>query len=258
MKGKVAIITGSTSGIGLGIAKRFASNGVNLVINGFGEQAAIEEVRSSLEKEYGVKVKYSGANVTKLNEVEELFTLAEEMGGVDILVNNAGIQFVSPIDEFPVDKWEAIIQTNLISAFYTTRSAVPVMKEKGWGRIINIASAHGLVASPFKSAYVAAKHGIIGLTKTVALEVAEKNITVNSICPGYVKTPLVLGQVAATAKARNITEDEVIKNVMLGPQYTKRFVTIEEVAGIAAFLCSEDAASITGSAISVDGGWTAH
>ncbi|MCC2646288.1 MAG: bdhA1 [Rickettsiaceae bacterium] len=258
MKGKVAIITGSTSGIGLGVARKFASLGMNIVINGFGDAAQIEETRLAIEKEFKVKVKYSSADVTKINHIEELFILAKKMGGVDILINNAGIQFVSPIDEFPIEKWEAIIQTNLLSAFYTTRSAIPVMKQKGWGRIINIASAHGLVASPFKSAYVAAKHGIIGLTKSVALEVAEKNITVNSICPGYVKTPLVLGQVTATAKARNITEEEVIKNVMLGPQYTKRFVTIEEVAAIAAFLCSNDAASITGSSIAVDGGWTAH
>jgi 3-hydroxybutyrate dehydrogenase len=258
MKGKVAIITGSTSGIGLGVAKKFASLGMNLVINGFGDAAEIDKTRSSIEKEFKVKVKYSSADVTKINQIEELFSLAKKIGGVDVLVNNAGIQFVSPIDEFPIEKWEAIIQTNLLSAFYTTKSAIPVMKQKGWGRIINIASAHGLVASPFKSAYVAAKHGIIGLTKSVALEVAEKHITVNSICPGYVKTPLVLGQVAATAKARNITEEEVIKNVMLGPQYTKRFVTIEEVAAIAAFLCSDGASSITGSAISVDGCWTAH
>jgi 3-hydroxybutyrate dehydrogenase len=255
---KLALITGSTSGIGLGIARKFASLGMNLVINGFGDKAQVEEIRLSLEKEFNVEVKYSAVDVTKLGQIQEMFALAQEMGGVDILVNNAGIQFVSPVDEFPEDKWEAIIQTNLISTFYTTKLAIPIMKQKGWGRIINIASAHGLVASPFKSAYVAAKHGVVGFTKSVALEVAEKNITVNSICPGYVKTPLVLGQVAATAKARNITEDEVIKNVMLGPQYTKRFVLIEEVAAMAAFLSSNDAGSITGSALSIDGGWTAH
>ncbi len=258
MRDKVAIITGSTSGIGLGIARRFASLGANLIINGFGEQAQIQEIITSLESEFKVKVKYSSADVTKPEQIEEMFLLANEMGHVDILVNNAGIQFVSPIDEFPADKWEAIIKTNLLSAFYTTKLAIIQMKAKGWGRIINIASAHGLVGSPFKSAYVAAKHGVVGMTKSVALEVAEQNITVNSICPGYVKTPLVLGQVAATAKARNITEEEVIKNVMLGPQYTKKFVLVEEVAGVAAFLCSPDANSITGTVISVDGGWTAH
>lgn len=257
LTGKTAVITGSTSGIGLGIAKGFAEQGANIVINGFGDKDDIEQERKFIEA-MGVKCIYHGADMTKPSEIEDLIKTAEkEMGGVDILVNNAGIQFVSPVEEFPDNKWEAIIAINLSSAFYTTKHAIPLMKKKGWGRVINICSAHGLVASPFKSAYVAAKHGIMGFTKSTALEVAEDNITVTAICPGYVKTPLVDGQIADTAKARGISEEDVVNNVLLKAQHTKKFVSVEDVAAIAVFLCSDAAANITGVPISVDGGWTA-
>lgn len=257
-KGKTAVVTGSTSGIGLGIAKALAGAGMNIVMNGFGDPDEIEAHRAEIEALGGGCI-YHGADMSKPEQIEDLISTAQShFGSVDVLVNNAGIQFVSPVDEFPPEKWEAIISINLSSAFYATRAAVPFMKTQGWGRIINVASAHGLVASPFKSAYVAAKHGIMGFTKSVALELAEQNITVNAICPGYVKTPLVEGQIADTAKSRGITEEEVVNDVMLKAQATKKFVTIEQVAGIALFLCSDTAENITGTDVTVDGGWTAQ
>jgi 3-hydroxybutyrate dehydrogenase len=259
LKGKNAVVTGSTSGIGLAYAKAFAKEGANVMINGLGDADEIEKTRASLEAEFGVKALYSSANMLKPDEIAEMIATAEkELGSVDILVNNAGIQFVSPIDEFPAEKWDAIIGINLTSAFHTIKAALPGMKEKGWGRIINTASAHALVASPYKSAYVAAKHGIAGLTKTVALEAAEKGITVNAIAPGYVWTPLVEAQIADTAKSRGITEEEVKENVLLAAQPTKEFVTVEQVAAMAVFLCSDAASSMTGTILPIDGGWTAH
>jgi 3-hydroxybutyrate dehydrogenase len=232
---------------------------MNIVLNGFGDTTAIEEIRSNMSKEFGVEVRYSGADMSKVEEIENMIKTAEsEFGAIDVLVNNAGIQHVSPVEDFPVDKWNAIIAINLSASFHTIRMALPKMKEKGWGRIINIASAHALVASPYKSAYVAAKHGIAGLTKTVALETATFGITMNAICPGYVWTPLVEKQVPDTAKARGITEEEVINNVMLHSQPTKKFVTIDQVAALASYLASDDAASITGSMVSIDGGWSAQ
>lgn len=258
LKGKTALITGSTSGIGLGIAKCMARAGLNVVLNGFGDTDKIEAARTAIEEECNLTALYHGADMTKPDEIEDLFATAKDkLGGVDILVNNAGIQHVSPIDEFPPEKWDAIIAINLSSAFHTTRLALPGMKDKGWGRVINIASAHGLVASPYKSAYVAAKHGVVGMTKSVALEVAEQNITVNAICPGYVKTPLVEGQIADTAKARGITEEEVVNDVLLKAQWTKKFVSIEQVSDLALFLCSDSAQNITGTTQAIDGGWTA-
>ncbi len=257
IKGKTVIVTGSTSGIGLGIAFAFAEQGANIVINGFGDAAEIEKECKALESK-GIKCIYNPADMTKTTEIELMINEAHDtFGSVDILVNNAGIQFVSPVEDFPVEKWDAIIAINMTSSFHTMRNVVPLMKKQGWGRIINIASAHGLVASPYKSAYVTAKHGIMGLTKSVALEVAENNITVNSICPGYVKTPLVEGQIADTAKARKMTEEQVVNDVLLKAQWTKKFVGIDEVAGIALFLCSDAAQNITGTHVSVDGGWTA-
>jgi len=257
LSGKTAIITGSTSGIGYGIAEIMAKSGVNVVINGFGDAEDIENKRSELEK-HGVQALYHGADMTKPEEIADMVAQGEKtFGQIDILVNNAGIQHVQGIDEFPEEKWNAIININMNAAFHTIKAALPGMKKNGWGRIINIASAHGLVASPFKSAYVTAKHGIMGMTKTVALEVAQQNITCNAICPGYVKTPLVENQIADTAKARGISEEEVVNNVMLAAQWTKKFVTIEQVAGIALFLCSDTAENITGTHISVDGGWVA-
>ena len=259
LKGKNALVTGSTSGIGLGIAEGLAAQGVNLVLNGFGDAKEIETLRAGLAAKFGVKVLYDGADMSKADQIEAMMHKAEkDLGGIDILVNNAGIQHVAPVDEFPVNKWDAIIAINMSSTFHTTRCALAYMKKQGWGRIINIASAHALVASPFKSAYVTAKHGVMGFTKTVALEVAEKGITVNAICPGYVLTPLVEKQIPDTAKARGITEEQVKRDVLLAAQPTKRFVTVEELAGTTIFLCSDAAASITGTNISVEGGWTAH
>ena len=259
IKGKTAVVTGSTSGIGLGIAEGFAKEGVNLVLNGFGDAAEIETIRSGLASKFGIKVTYDGADMSKPEQIEAMMKkAAADFGGVDILVNNAGIQHVCPVEDFPTAKWDAIIAINLSSAFHTTKMAVPYMKSKGWGRIINVASAHAMVASPFKSAYVASKHGIMGFTKTVALEVAEKGVTCNAICPGYVLTPLVEKQIPDTAKARGMTIEQVKKDVLLAAQPTKQFVTTEQVAGTAIFLCSDSAASITGTNIMVEGGWTAH
>jgi len=256
---KTALITGSTSGIGLGIAEKLASEGANIILNGFGDTDVIAKQRIDLEEKYGVQVRYQGADLSKPEQIEQMMqAVLAEFGAVDILVNNAGIQYVAPIEEFPVDKFDAIIAINMAASWHTVRLAIPAMKAKGWGRIINIASAHALVASRFKSAYVMAKHGIAGLTKTVALEVAESGITMNAICPGYVWTPLVEKQIPDTAKARGITEAQVISDVMLSAQPTKKFVTIEQVAALASFLASDAAASITGSLQSIDGGWTAQ
>lgn len=259
LKGKNAVVTGSTSGIGLSIARAFAGQGANVAINGLGDAEANETIRASIESDFGVKALFSSANMLKPDEIVAMIKEAETvLGSVDILVNNAGIQYVSPIDEFPQEKWDAIIAINLTAAFHSTRAAVPGMRKRGWGRIINTASAHALVASPYKSAYVAAKHGIAGLTKTVALEVAEQGITVNAIAPGYVWTPLVEKQLADTARTRGITEQQVKEDVMLKAQPTKEFVTVEQVAALAVFLCSEGAASITGTILPVDGGWVAQ
>ncbi|MBD8892057.1 3-hydroxybutyrate dehydrogenase [Roseibium litorale] len=256
---KTAVITGSTSGIGLAYARALAEQGANIVINGLGDADEIEKTRAAIESDFGVRCAYSAANMMKPEEIATMIGNAEnEFGSVDVLVNNAGIQHVAPVDEFPVEKWDAIIAINLSSAFHTIRAALPGMKQRGWGRIINTASAHALVASPYKAAYVSAKHGIAGLTKTVALEVAEKGITVNAICPGYVWTPLVEKQIPDTAKSRGISEEEVKRDVILSAQPTKKFVTVEQVAALAVFLCSDAAASITGSLQSIDGGWTAQ
>lgn len=258
LSGKTAIVTGSTSGIGLGLAKGFAKAGANVVLNGFGDPKEIKNTCAELNAVGVGDVIFDGANMTMPDEIEALVTNAESrFGSVDILVNNAGIQTVAPIEEFPQDRWNMIIDINMNSAFHTARAAVPGMKKKGWGRIINIASAHGLVASPFKSAYVTAKHGVVGMTKTIALEVAENGITCNAICPGYVLTPLVESQISDTAKARLMTEDQVKRDVLLAAQWTKKFVTVEQLAGVALFLCTDVADNITGVALPVDGGWTA-
>jgi 3-hydroxybutyrate dehydrogenase len=254
-----ALVTGSTSGIGLAIARALAKEGADVVINGFGDKTAIEGERVGIEKEFGVKAFYNPTDMAKRAEIEAMIADARaKMGSLDILVNNAGIQYVSPIEEFPPEKWDAIIAVNLSSAFHAIRAAVPGMKAQKWGRIINTASAHSLVASPFKSAYVAAKHGLAGLTKTAALEFATFGVTVNCISPGYVWTPLVENQIPDTMKARNMTRDEVIHEVMLVAQPTKEFVTVEQVASLAVYLCSDAAAGITGANLSIDGGWTAQ
>ncbi|KQO61081.1 MULTISPECIES: 3-hydroxybutyrate dehydrogenase [unclassified Methylobacterium] len=256
---KTAIVTGSTSGIGLAYARAFAKEGANVVINGFGKPEDIEKERAGIETDFGVKAAYSPADLTKPGEIEGLIRLGEDtFGSVDVLVNNAGVQFVSPIEDFPPEKWEQIIALNLSSAFYTMRYAIPGMKARGWGRIINTASAHSLVASPFKSAYVSAKHGIAGLTKTAALELATHGITVNCISPGYVWTPLVEAQIPDTMKARGMTKEQVMNDVLLAAQPTKQFVTVEQVAALAVFLCSDGASQITGANIPMDGGWTAQ
>lgn len=259
LKNKTALITGSTSGIGLGIAKDLASKGCNIVLNGFGDQSEIDDIIEALKETHGIDVLYSNADMSKPAAIKEMCNEAlEAFGTIDILVNNAGIQHVSSIEDFPDEKWDAILAINLSSAFHTIKHLLPAMKKKGWGRIINIASAHGLVASPYKTAYVAAKHGITGLTKSVALETAEDNITCNAICPGYVLTPLVEGQIGDQAKAHNMSEDDVVEKVILAPQPTKKFVQIEDVAAFASFLCSDAAQGITGANHSIDGGWTAR
>jgi len=258
LKGKTALITGSTSGIGLGYARALAAEGVNITLNGFGDAGAIEQIRTGLEKEFGVRAFYSPADMTKPDEIADMVHKTEQtFGSLDILINNAGIQHVAPIEEFPIEKWNQIIAINLSSAFHAIRAAVPGMKARKWGRIISTASAHSLVASPFKVAYVSAKHGIAGLTKTVALELATFGITVNCISPGYVWTPLVEKQIPDTMKARNMTAEQVKRDVLLAAQPTKEFVTVEEVAALAVYLCSDAAKAITGANLSIDGGWTA-
>jgi len=259
LDGKAAVVTGSTSGIGLAIARGLAGAGANVVLNGFGDAAEIEKTRAGIEKDFKVKALYDGADMTKPAEIAAMIKTAEKaFGAVDILVPNAGIQHVSPIEEFPIDKWDAIIAINLSSAFHAIRAAVPGMKAKKWGRIVCTASAHSLVASPFKAAYVTAKHGLTGLTKTVALEVATFGITINCISPGYVWTPLVERQIPDTMKARHLTKEQVINDVLLAAQPTKQFVTPEQVASLALYLCSDAAAQITGANLSIDGGWTAQ
>jgi 3-hydroxybutyrate dehydrogenase len=258
LKDRTAAITGSTSGIGLAYARALAAEGANLVINGIMAPADAEKLRTDLETEFGVKVLFSPADMSKPAEIAGFIGAGEKaFGAIDILINNAGIQYVAPVDEFPLEKWDQIIAINLSSSFHTIRAALPKMKAKGWGRIINTASAHALVASPFKSAYVAAKHGIAGLTKTVALEVATKGVTVNAIAPGYVWTPLVEKQIPDTMKVRGLTREQVVNDVMLSGQPTKQFVTVDEVAALAVFLCTDAAKSITGATLPVDGGWTA-
>ena len=256
---KTALVTGSTSGIGLGIATALAAGGANVILNGFGDPNEIEKLRAKLAADHAVEVRFEAADLSQQDAIEQMMGNAiEQFGAVDILVNNAGIQFVAPIDEFPVAKWNAILALNLTASFHTIRLALPAMKANKWGRIVNIASAHALVASPYKSAYVAAKHGIAGLTKTVALEVATHGITMNAVCPGYVWTPLVEKQIPDTAKARGLTEAQVIDDVLLHAQPTKKFVQVPEVAALTAFLASDAAASITGAVIPIDGGWTAQ
>src|SRR5580704_11934573 len=259
LTGKTAVVTGSTSGIGLAYARAFAGAGANIVINGMGAPADIERERAAIETDFKVKAIHSPADMTKPAEIADMIALGEKtFGSVDVLVNNAGIQFVAPIEEFPVDKWDAIIAINLSAAFHAIRAAVPGMKARKWGRIVNTASAHSKVASPFKSAYVTAKHGLNGLTKTVALEVATFGVTANCISPGYVWTPLVEKQIPDTAKARGMTEEQVKRDVLLAAQPTKEFVTVDEVADLAVYLASDSAKSITGANISIDGGWTAE
>lgn len=257
--GKVVLVTGSTSGIGMGIARAFAAEGADVMLNGLGEAQAIEAVRAGVERDFGVKALFHGADMTKPAQIEELVRTAEsKLGAVDILVNNAGIQHVAPVDEFPPERWDAILAINLSSAFHATRAALPGMKKRGWGRVINVASIHGLVASPYKSAYVAAKHGVVGLTKAVALEVAEQGITVNAICPGYVWTSIVEKQLDDQIRVHGLPKEKVIADVMLAPQPTKKFITIEEVAGVALYLASAAAGQVNGTTIAIDGGWTAR
>ncbi|MCB5197444.1 3-hydroxybutyrate dehydrogenase [Deefgea salmonis] len=259
LQDKVALITGSTSGIGLGIARALAQQGATIILNGLGDPAQIEIIRANLAAEFATPVHFIAADLSKTAAVEDLMQQIDaQCARLDILVNNAGMQFVSPIEDFPPEKYDLIIALNLSAAFHTIRLAVPGMKARGWGRIINIASAHALVASPFKSAYVASKHAVLGLTKTVALELAEHGITANAICPGYVMTPLVQQQIPDTAKARGISEAAVIRDVLLAAQPTKRFVEVDELGALASFLCSDGARSVTGAALPVDGGWTAH
>ena len=259
MKGKVALVTGSTSGIGWGIANALAGQGADVMLHGLGEPADIERLRADLAARTGVRVAIHQADVSRADEVTRLIRDTEKaLGGIDILVNNAGIQFVSPVEDFPPERWTAIQDIILSSSFHAIREVVPGMKQRGWGRIINLASVHGLVASPFKSAYVAAKHGLVGLTKSVALELAETAITCNAICPGYVRTPLVEGQVESQAKVHGLPRERVIREVILAPQPIKRFIEVDEVAALAVYLCGEPARSITGAAIAIDGGWTSR
>ena len=259
LAGKNAVVTGSTSGIGLGIARALAVQGANIVINGFGPKEEIDKICSQLAAETGVKVSYSSADMSRPAEIRTMITDAEKnLGSVDILVNNAGIQHVSAVEEFSDEKWDAIMAINLSSNFHTIKAALPGMKKRGWGRIVNLASVHGLVASPFKSAYVAAKHGVLGLTKTVALETAETGITCNAICPGYVHTPLVDKQIDDQAKVHGISRDQVVRDVILASQPNKKFVGIDQVAGFVEFLCSPAASTMTGSILTIDGGWTAR
>ncbi|WP_313443986.1 3-hydroxybutyrate dehydrogenase [Brevundimonas sp.] len=259
LKGQVAVITGSTSGIGLALARAVAEGGGEVVLNGLGDPAEIERTRADLEASSGVRVLYHPADMTRGDEIADMIAFAErELGRLDILVNNAGIQHVESVENFPTDQWEKIIAINLSSAFHATRAAIPIMKAQGRGRIINMASAHGLVASPFKSAYVAAKHGVIGFTKTAALELARDNITCNAICPGFVETPIVTKQIADQARTRNMTEEQVLTDVILAAQPTKRFVTTEELTGIFLYLVSDLGASANGASFSIDGGWTAQ
>jgi 3-hydroxybutyrate dehydrogenase len=259
IKGRNAVVTGSTSGIGLGIARALAKEGANVMLNGFGEEAAIEKERASLAREFSVEALYSRADMSKPSEITAMIEEAKaKLGSVDILVNNAGIQFVSPVEDFPDEKWEAIIRVNLIAVFHASKAVLSGMKARKWGRIINTGSAHSLVASPFKSAYVAAKHGVAGFTKTVALETASFGVTVNCISPGYVWTELVERQIPDTMKARNMTKEEVIDEVLLKAQPTKQFVTVGQVASLALYLCSDAASQITGANLSIDGGWTAQ
>ncbi len=258
LKGKTALVTGSTSGIGRACAKALAAEGANVVINGFGDPDEIEQERAGLERDHGVRALYHGANLTRVNEIEAMMKAATDaFGAVDILVNNAGTQHVAPVDEFPVDKWDLILALNLTAAFHATRLAVPGMRARKWGRIISTASAHSLVASPNKSAYVAAKHGLAGFTKTVALETATDGITVNCISPGYVWTPLVENQIPDTMRTRDMTREQVMNDVLLAAQPTKQFVQPGQVAALAVFLCRDEASAITGANLSIDGGWTA-
>jgi 3-hydroxybutyrate dehydrogenase len=258
LDGQAAVVTGSTSGIGQAMATALAREGVGVVLNGFGDPAAIEAERSRIAAETGAKVLYHPADMTRPDQIADLVAFAhKEFGRLDILINNAGVQHVAPVDEFPLEKWDQIIAINLTSAFHATRAALPIMKAQGRGRVVNLASAHGLVASPFKSAYVAAKHGIVGFTKSCALEVARAGITVNAICPGYVKTPLVEAQIADQAKARGIPEDRVVEDVILAAQPNKSFVRYDQLAGLLLYLVSDMGASTTGAALPVDGGWTA-
>jgi 3-hydroxybutyrate dehydrogenase len=259
LNGKTAIITGSTSGIGLGIAEALAQTGANIVLNGFGDAMEIERTRCDLAQRTGARIVYSPADMSKSGAIENMIRqTVDTFGAVDILVNNAGIQHVAPVEEFPPEKWDAILAINLSSAFHATRLAVPGMRKKGWGRIINVASAHALVGSPYKAAYVAAKHGVYGLTKVVALETAEDGITCNAVCPGYVRTPLVEKQIDDQAKAHGISRDKVITDILLKQQPNKKFVEVAELAALAVFLCSDQAGSLTGVALPMDGGWTAH
>ena len=258
LSGQTAVVTGSTSGIGAALAEGLARSGADIVLNGFGKAGEIEALRARLETGYGVKARHHGADMTKPSEIADLIAFAQaEFGRLDILVNNAGIQHVAPVDEFPEDKWDAILAVNLSSVFHAMKAALPIMKAQGRGRIVNLASVHGLVASPFKAAYVAAKHGVHGLTKTAALEAAETGVTINCLNPGYVQTPLVDGQIADTAKARGISENEVVRDVMLAAQPTKQFVTYDQLVGALLYLVSDDGANMNGQAITIDGGWTA-